>query len=46
MRRRLRRAEVAIFFARIEPRLIGLEAGGGAHYWFRALSRLGRSPDR
>jgi transposase len=41
MRRRLRRAEVAIFFARVEPCVIGLEASGGAHYWFRALSRLG-----
>ena len=43
MRRRLRRAEVAIFFARVEPYLIGVEASGGAQYWFRMLSRLGHT---
>lgn len=43
MRKRLRRAEVARFFAEIEPCLIGLEASGGAHYWCRVLSRLGHT---
>jgi transposase len=41
LRKRLRRAEVASFFAGLEACLIGLEASGGAHYWFRVLSRLG-----
>ena len=43
VRKRLRRSEVAVFFARVEPCLIGLEASGGAHYWFRVLSRLGHT---
>ena len=43
LRKRLRRAEVASFFAGVEPCLIGLEASGGAHYWFRVLSRLGHT---
>src|SRR5438045_7564264 len=43
VRRRLRRNEVAAFFARVEPCLIGLEASGGAHYWFRVLRRLGHT---
>jgi transposase len=41
LRKRLRRTEVASFFAGVDPCLIGLEANGGAHYWFRVLSRLG-----
>jgi transposase len=43
LRKRLRRAEVASFFVGVEPCLIGLEASGGAHYWFRVLSRLGHT---
>ena len=43
LRKRLKRAEVATFFAGVEPCLIGLEASGGAHYWFRVLSRLGHT---
>lgn len=43
LRKRLRRAEVESFFAGLEPCLIGVEASGGAHYWFRVLSRLGHT---
>jgi transposase len=43
LRKRLRRTEVSSFFAEVEPCLIGLEASGGAHYWFRVLSRLGHT---
>jgi transposase len=43
LRKRLRRAEVSSFFAGVEPCLIGLEPSGGAHYWFRVLSRLGHT---
>ena len=43
LRKRLRRAEVCSFFAGVEPCLIGLEASGGAHYWFRVLSRVGHT---
>lgn len=43
LRKRLRRSDVSSFFAGVEPCLIGLEASGGAHYWFRVLSRLGHT---
>jgi transposase len=32
LRRKLRRAEVEPFFARLPPLLLGLEACGGAHH--------------
>ena len=41
LRRQLRRAEVLNFFANLEPCLIGMEAGSGAHYWARELRELG-----
>lgn len=41
LRKKLRRGQVAEFIAGLEPCLIGLEACGGAHYWFRVLSRSG-----
>ncbi|HSD61756.1 MAG TPA: IS110 family transposase [Burkholderiales bacterium] len=40
---RLRRGEVLAFFAKLAPCLIGIEAGGGAHYWARELERLGHT---
>jgi transposase len=43
LRKRLRRAEVAPFFAGVGHCRIGLEASGGAHYWFRVLGRLGHT---
>jgi transposase len=41
LRRKLRRAEVEPFFARLPPALIGLEACGGSHHWARRLKELG-----
>jgi transposase len=41
LRRKLRRAEVEPFFARLPPALIGLEACGGSHHWARRLRELG-----
>lgn len=41
--RKLRRAGVLSFFAKLPPCLIGLEACGSAHYWGRELVRLGHS---
>jgi transposase len=41
LRKQLRRDQVAPFFARLEPCLIGIEACGGAHYWATKLSMLG-----
>jgi len=41
LRKKLRRAQVVEFFARLEPTLIGLEACGGSHHWARELAVLG-----
>jgi transposase len=41
LRRQLRRSEVLNFFAKLEPCLVGMEAGSGAHYWARELCALG-----
>jgi transposase len=43
LRRRLRRQQVAPFFANLSPCLVGLEACGGAHYWTRRLSLFGHT---
>lgn len=43
LRKQLRRDQVVIFFARIEPCLIGIEACGGAHYWAAKLGSLGHT---
>jgi len=41
VRRQLRRARVLEFFANLEPCLIGMETGSGAHCWARELQKLG-----
>ena len=41
IRRRLRRAEVARFFAGLATCLVGMEACAGAHFWARTLAELG-----
>jgi transposase len=41
LRKQLRRDQVAPFFARLEPGLIGVEACGGAHFWAAKLEALG-----
>ena len=41
LRRRLRRAQVEPFFAKLGPALIGMEACGSAHHWGRVLRGLG-----
>lgn len=40
-RRQLRRTHVLVFFARLRPCLVGVEACAGAHYWARELAGLG-----
>ena len=40
LRKTLKRAQVLTFFANLPPGRIGLEAGGGSHYWARELTRL------
>jgi hypothetical protein len=41
LRRRLRRAEVIMFFARLPRALVGIEACPGGHHWARELCSLG-----
>lgn len=43
LRKQLRRARVLEFFAKLEPCLIGMETGSGAHYWARELQKLGHT---
>ena len=41
VRKKLRRAQVLGFFAKLPPCLVGMEACGSAHHWARALEALG-----
>ena len=41
LRKKLRRAQVIEFFAKLPSCLVALEACGGAHFWGRELSKLG-----
>jgi transposase len=41
LRRRLRRAEVVMFFARLPRALVGIEACPSGHHWARELQLLG-----
>ena len=41
LRRRLRRAQAAEFFAALPPCLVGVEACGTAHHWARVIRSLG-----
>ena len=43
VKRTLKRAELLPFFAQLEPSLIGMEAGSGAHHWARELIKLGHT---
>jgi transposase len=44
LRKKLRRGQVAEFFARLEPTTVGLEACGASHHWARVLRELGHEP--
>ena len=39
--RRLRRSQVAAFFANLPPCLVGMEAGRASHHWARTIKRSG-----
>jgi transposase len=41
LRRKLRRSQVMAFFEKLPGTRIGIEAGGAAHHWARALGALG-----
>jgi transposase len=43
LRKQLRRDQVAAYFARLQPCLVGIEACGGAHYWAAKLAALGHT---
>jgi transposase len=43
LRKQLRQQDMAEFFARMEPCLIGMEACAGAHYWARKPTELGHT---
>jgi transposase len=43
LRKRLRRSEMAKFFANLEPCLIGMEACGSSHYWGRKPGKFGHT---
>ena len=41
IRRQVRRAQMLLFFSRLSPCLIGMEACAGAHHWARELTKFG-----
>lgn len=43
VRKQLRRAQVAAFFAQLPPCVVGMEACGGAHFWARKLAGFGHT---
>ena len=42
-KKQLRRSQMATFFVKIEPCLIGMEACASAHFWARKLSAMGHT---
>jgi transposase len=46
VRHQLRRAQVQLFFSRLAPCLISIEACGGAHHWARELGKPGHEVRR
>jgi transposase len=43
VRRQIRRSQLLLFFSKLEPCLIGMEACATSHYWARRLSALGHT---
>ncbi len=41
LRKQLRRRQLLMFFAKLEPTVVGLEACGASHHWARELQQLG-----
>lgn len=40
LRRRLRRSQMVSFISRLPATIIGIEAGGAAHYWARTFAAM------
>ena len=43
LKRQLKRAQMAMFFAKLPPCLVGMEACGSAHHWARKLASFGHT---
>ena len=43
VRRQLKRRQVIVFFQKLPPCLVGIEACASSHYWSRELQALGHS---
>jgi transposase len=43
MRRQLKRPSVLVFFQKLPPCLVGMEACGSSHHWSRELRALGHA---
>ena len=43
VKKKLRRAQVSIFFAKVAPCLVGIEACSSAHHWARKLQTFGHT---
>jgi hypothetical protein len=41
LRKKLRRDQVVAFFSQLPPCVVAMEACGGAHFWGRAIGKLG-----
>jgi transposase len=41
LKKQLRRGQVVLFFSRLAPTVVAIEACGSAHYWARTLGQLG-----
>jgi transposase len=41
VKRQLRRRQLLLFMAQLQPCLVGMESCGGAHYWAREIVKLG-----
>ncbi len=41
LRKKLRRREMILFFERLPPTVVAIEACGAAHYWARLLGEIG-----
>lgn len=41
--KKLRRKEMLVFFAKLEPTVVGIEACGASHHWARTLSAMGHT---
>jgi transposase len=43
IRRQLKRRQILAFFAKLPPRLVGIEACASSHHWSRELQALGQT---